>query len=264
MLFGQFDNAIIMKNIKKAGVLMLNKSKKTEWIVKNMLKAMSITVRDVKDSWQKAISEHSSNGLFSSIWARRCDSLIKAFSNDEDVEVLRFKRGIWQVDPVFDRDTGTLYLLFNRNTLIENRKKYFKKGRSNHYSVSLLLKNEGLLNEYGEQLELFPVDDESQINFKIKEINKMLGDNAENVKSVVMVSVEYHLETAVDAKLELYSPNFELIDYYDVTDLLPNRYNMEEEVANDMQKFQVELSDSDLIVEIPIVKLKDTLKENNM
>lgn len=127
-----------------------------------------------------------------------------------------------------------------------------------------MLKNEGLLNEYGEQLELFPVDDESQINFKIKEINKMLGDNAENVKSVVMVSVEYHLETAVDAKLELYSPNFELIDYYDVTDLLPNRYNMEEEVVNDMQKFQVELSDSDLIVEIPIVKLKDTLKENNM
>ncbi len=260
-MYSQLINAIIIKNIEKVGNIMLDKNKKTEENIKKILRAMSITVRDVKDSWQKEISEYSSNGLFQSVWAKRCDSLIRDFSSDEGVKVLHFKRGIWQVDSVFDKETGTLYLLFNSKTLDSIKKQYFK-GESNHYSVSLLLKNEGLLIEHEEQLELFPIDDESQRNFKIREINKMLGNNAENVKSVVMVNVEYHSEAAIEAKLELYSPTFELLNYYDVTDLLPNRYNMEEIVGN-MPKLQVKLPESDSIVEMPIVKLKDTLKENN-
>lgn len=244
---------------------MIQKDERSKGIIKTILKAMAITSRDLRDSWEKEISNNNNNGLPAAVWAKRCESLTNDFNNEEDIDVLHIKRGgLWQIDPVFDTTTGVLYLLFNSDSLYLIKRKYFKNSISRHYSVSLLLMNEGLITESNEQLELFPANnEEEQRKFKIEEINKMLGKNAENVKSVVIVSADYYSNTMIEARLELYTPNFSLVEVYDVTKLIPNRYNVEE-LLGDVEETQLStLLNVDSLVEKPIVKLRDTVKENN-
>ncbi|WP_438709896.1 DUF5986 family protein [Enterococcus sp. AZ112] len=194
-----------------------------------MLHAMSITEKDVVDDFKGSISKTNRNGLSFNVWARRSDDLESQFAKHNDIEVFHIERTkLWQIDPVFDKTTGNIYLLFSDTTLSQVRNKYVKKGKSTHYSVSFLLKNVGLLPMDGETVELIPFTDEEieRLNLRRqKDIEKMLGKDAENVKKVIMVSVSYHDGEAIAALLQEYTANFELSFEKDVSYMLNTAYS---------------------------------------
>lgn len=197
-------------------------------VIEGILHAMSITNKDVVDDFEEAISKSNKNGLYASVWARRSDDLEAQFSKFDEIEVFHIKRtSLWQIDPVFDRSNGVLYLLFSANNLSQVRKKYMKKGESTHYSVSFLLKNIGLLPMDNEQLEFIPIANEEieELNLKRqKDIEKMIGKDASNIKNVKMVSVTYHEDEAIAALLQEYTSDFLLSSERDISDLLDTQY----------------------------------------
>lgn len=198
-------------------------------IIDGILHAMSITEKDVVDDFKGSISKTNRNGLSFNVWARRSDDLESQFAKHNDIEVFHIERTkLWQIDPVFDKTTGNIYLLFSDTTLSQVRNKYVKKGKSTHYSVSFLLKNVGLLPMDGETVELIPFTDEEieRLNLRRqKDIEKMLGKDAENVRKVIMVSVSYHDGEAIAALLQEYTANFELSSEKDVSYMLNTAYS---------------------------------------
>ncbi|HBI6483560.1 TPA: hypothetical protein K8H53_002890 [Listeria monocytogenes] len=210
---------------------------KEQVIIDGILHTMSITEKDVVDDFKGSISKTNRNGLSFNIWARRSDDLESQFAKHNDIEVFHIERTkLWQIDPVFDKTTGNIYLLFSDTTLSQVRNKYVKKGKSTHYSVSFLLKNVGLLPMDGETVELIPFTDEEieRLNLRRqKDIEKMLGKYAENVKKVIMVSVSYHDGEAIAALLQEYTANFELSSEKDVSYMLNTAYSGDSVMADD-------------------------------
>ena len=225
-------------------------------VIEGILHAMSITGKDVIDDFEEAISKSNKNGLYASVWARRSDDLEAQFSEFDEIEVFHIKRtSLWQIDPVFDRCNGVLYLLFSANNLSQVRKKYMKKGESSHYSFSFLLKNIGLLPMDNEQLEFIPVANEEieKLNLKRqKDIKKMIGEDASNIKNVKIVSVTYHEGEAIEALLQEYTPEFLLSSERDISDLLVTQYFGDNIMSDDT-------SDS-IESRQPLVTLKDINK----
>ncbi|MBS4220556.1 hypothetical protein KHA96_19835 [Bacillus sp. FJAT-49711] len=226
-------------------------------VIEGILHAMSITGKDVVDDFEEAISKSNKNGLHASVWARRSDDLEAQFSKFDEIEVFHIKRtSLWQIDPVFDRSNGVLYLLFSDINLSQVKNKYIKQGKNSHYSVSFLLKNIGLLPmEENEQLELVPIDDETieELNNKRqKDIEKMIGKDATNIKKVKMVSVTYHEDEAIAALLQEYTSDFLLSSEWDISDLLDTQY-FGDNIMSDNTSDSVESTQS-------LVTLKDITK----
>ena len=202
---------------------------KEQIIVDGILHAMSITEQDVIDDFKGSISKTNRNGLYFNVWARRSDDLEDQFENFPEIEILHIKRTkLWQIDPVFNRENGNLYFLFSDKNLAQIRNKYIKKGSSSHYSVSFLLKNIGLLPIENENIELIPFTEEEieeQNTKRQKDIEKMIGNDAELVKKVIMVSVSYHEGEAIAALRQEYTSNFELSSETDISYMLDISYS---------------------------------------
>jgi hypothetical protein len=210
---------------------------KEQIIIDGILHAMSITEKDVVDDFKGSISKTNKNGLSFAVWARRSDDLENQFAKHDDIKVFHIERTkLWQIDPVFDKKTGNIYLLFSDATLSQVRNKYVKKGKSTHYSVSFLLKNTGLLPMDGETVELVPFTEEETERLNLrrqKDIEKMLGKNAENVKNVIMVSVSYHEGEAIAALRQEYTANFELSSERDVSFMLDTAFSGDTTMEDD-------------------------------
>lgn len=230
---------------------------KEERVIEGILHAMSITEKDVSDDFKNSISRTNKNGLHSNVWARRSDVLENQFKEFAQIEVLHIERSkLWQIDPVFNKETGDLYLLFSDTNLSQVRRKFIKRGHSTHYSASLLLKNDSLIPLKDEQLELIPLGEseiEKQNSNKQKDIEEMLGENSQNVKTVIMVSVNYFKGEAIAASLKKYTNNFELSFEKDISDMLVTSYSGDNSMNDEGTKeFEEEKT---------LVSLKETKKQ---
>lgn len=227
-----------------------------EKVIKGILHAMSITAKDVKDDFASSISRSNDNGLYSAVWARRSDDLENQFHPYSEITVFHIKRTtLWQIDPVFDRNTGILYLLFSDTNLEQVRKKFIRTGKSNHYSVSFLLKNIGLLPMETEQTELFSLTTEEILAANMRkqqDIEKMLGKDAEFVNKIVIVNVAYHEDEAIAALFQEYTDGFELSSQMDVSHMLDPQYYGDSSMDDDATE-PIEFNQ-------PLVKLKDIKK----
>lgn len=243
------------------GKLKLNFNNK---YIRKILHVMKITKKDVKDDYRESISKTNHNGIDSAVWARRSDELEKQFFDCPEIEILHIKRtAIWQFDPVFDTKNGTIFLLFSDKNLNRIRNTYLKKGKSSHYTLSFLLKNEGIFHK-SEQLHFFSSNKEeieTEKERRKKDIQKMLGKNADNVKKVVMVSVTYINDTAIDAELLDYDSNFKLRESQNVSDLLNLTFSGDNN-TNDMSDGIISHEDSQTNNQLVTLKQKKAKKDN--
>lgn len=211
------------------GVSLLNFSTANEQtIISGILHAMSITEKDLADDFREAISKTNRNGLPSAVWARRSDDLVDQFKQFYNIEVFHISRSrLWQIEPIFNRVTGDLYLLFTDTNLARVKRKYLSKGFSTHYLPSFLLKNSDLLPiEENMELLLFDKEAVKKNDWKRqKDIEKMIGKDAKNVKKVITVSVSYHENEAIAALLKEYTSDFELSKETDVSYMLKTTYS---------------------------------------
>lgn len=189
-----------------------------------ILQAMKVTKEHLADDFKLSISKTNENGLNHNVWARRSDELESYFKNDDDIIVLHIKRSsLWQIDPVFDKKTGILYVQFTDKTLESILRKFKKEKDITHYIFSLLLKVSGKLPLSGEQME-FALDDnviEKRDERRKQDNSKMLGVLESDVKDIKIISVTYHENLAIYAQMIEYTSNFELSRERDISNLLP-------------------------------------------
>lgn len=185
---------------------------------------MKVTKEHLADDFKLSISKTNENGLNHNVWARRSDELESYFKNDDDIIVLHIKRSsLWQIDPVFDKKTGILYVQFTDKTLESILRKFKKEKDITHYIFSLLLKVSGKLPLSGEQME-FALDDnviEKRDERRKQDNSKMLGVLESDVKDIKIISVTYHENLAIYAQMIEYTSNFELSRERDISNLLP-------------------------------------------
>ena len=88
----------------------------------------------------------------------------------------------------------------------------------------------------GETVKLVPFTEEETERLNLrrqKDIEKMLGKDAENVKNVIMVSVSYHEGEAIAALLQEYTANFELSSERDVSFMLDTAFSGDTTMEDD-------------------------------
>lgn len=223
-------------------------------VIAKCLDVMSFTTRHLEQDFKAVISETSKNGIFQNVWARRSHMLRDLFENSAIWKVLHIKRGIWQFDPILNLETGELIAFFSKSNFRTIRNQYFKNGVSTHYTLSLLLKNEGLYPEQEvEQLSLFDADS-SESKRKETDLVRMLGEYCENVTKIRFLVVDYVGQEAVSASLEDYTPQFLLVNSVDVSNLLPSSAGIiTTEVIREEQE-------NDLVDEPQLVTLKSKVK----
>ncbi|HEM5274708.1 TPA: hypothetical protein U1352_002160 [Streptococcus suis] len=223
-------------------------------VIIKCLEAMSFTTRHLEQDYKVAISETSQNGIYQATWARRSNMLKDLFDNSVVWKVLHIKRGIWQFDPILNIETGELIAFFSKNNFRTIRNRYFKKGTSTHYSLSLLLKNEGLYPEQEvEQLSLFDADS-SEVKRREADLVRMLGEYCEHVTRIRFLIVDYVGQEAVSASLEDYTPQFLSVSSVDISHLLPSSAGIiRTEAIRDEQV-------NDLVDEPQLVTLKPIVK----
>lgn len=211
---------------------------------KGILDAMSITTYDIRPDFEDTFSKTNHNGIHQVVWAKRSQYLKDIFENDPNIEVLDIQRNFWKVNPVFDIQTGNLYILVSDNNLQRKIADYKSKGTSTHYIYELLIKNDQLEAPQNE-LSLFSNENYDEKEQRHLYSMKMLGDNYDNVKQVILISVSYFNEAAIGANKLLYNDKFDLILEENLSSLLhneapiidsnnnPNEHNSVEETYDD-------------------------------
>lgn len=188
-----------------------------EEVIDPILQAMKVTRRDVIDDFKVAISDVNTNGLPQAVWARRAKVLVSFFKDNNRIKVLRIRRGFWEINPVFNTETGELYLLSSKDNFKNIKNKYLKDGTSTHYTYDLLIYNSGLLPVTSE-VTLFPNNDDDEK--RITENQKMLGEWYENVKKVYIITVDYIVDEAIEASCLLLNDQYAMVDEINLTPLL--------------------------------------------
>lgn len=215
-------------------------------LITTILTAMKVTKIDVKADFADAISDVCFDGLPQAVWARRAKVLTNELAQLNGYEVLHIKRGFWEINPVFDINSGELYLLTSKDNFERISKQFRKKGISSHYTYDLLLYNSNLLPETS-SISLFNINDDNT-EHRTFENQKMLGAHAENVKKVYIVTVDYVANEAIEAELLLLNENYDLIRKRNLTALLHSNNEKLPEIkpANNVNESPT----------APIVKLK--------
>lgn len=200
-----------------------------ESLIKKLAPIMKTTVKDLLPDYNAGISASSTNGISQCVWARRNDMLQEIFSEDKEVSVITFNRGLnFEISCILSKKTGILYVLINENNLRRNVIKVNKEGLSKHYFYILLFKNSIKMEDV--QLSIFNESDSVPNEYRPRTCLELLKSNYENVEKVEFVSGQYINDELVRVELDLFDGNFDLIKKDDITGLFINQYTFEEDM----------------------------------
>lgn len=217
--------SVIILGIKNNGV---NQMHNKNFATRLILQAMKVTREDIIDEFRNDISDVNYNGLDQAVWARRAKVLERLFRNQQDYKMLHIKRGFWELNPIFNVETGELYLLMSKDNLRRVKNKYHSLGSTSHYSYDFLLYNRNLIPEVT-NIDLFPSQNDEER--RMLENKKMLGSNYENVSCVYLIVVDYYANEAIDAKRLLLNDSYELVEEVDLNSMLHENADSEMHVA---------------------------------
>lgn len=216
---------------------------------------MKVTKVNLKEDFKVSISKTNENGLNQAVWARRSDDLENYFKHKDAIKVLHIKRSsLWQIDPVFDKGTGTLYVQFTDKNLDRILSRFKKEKDITHYIFSFLLNVSEKKPMDGEQMEFLFDEDFIKRRDERRKIDnqKMLGVIEKEVKEVKVISVTYHENLAIYAELIEFTSNLEVSSKKDISSLLAPQYENDKETVESSTNKDNSINDN---VEI-LVKLK--------
>lgn len=237
------------------------KKKLEEEVIRKILSAMSHTELDLLEDYKESISKSNTNGIYQAVWARRSDLLVESFKNDKEIEVLHIQRSsLWQIDPVLNTKSGVLYLMFSDKNLEKVRKDYIKRGVTTHYAYLFLQRSLARETIENTNVELIPFEETSEDmkENRNREICKMLGIFAEEFKDIVFVSTTYYDKMAIAATVKRFTPEFQLSEEYDVSDMLEIGYKGDSTLSIGIKGTNLDDNPSRL----SLVTLKNTVKTN--
>ncbi|MTV82196.1 DUF5986 family protein [Secundilactobacillus folii] len=197
-------------------------------ILRSVVEAMSITVRDVLADFNASISSVNHNGLYQAVWARRGQVVTNMLADNETIKVVHVHhKSIWQFEAIVDTDQRDAYLLMSHDNLKALQKKFKKQSSSHHhYLYSFLCLNP---KPTSTQQSLFQSDENEEAARK-SDCDIMLGEFANQIDRVYVVAFDYAENTATGGAIYLLDQNGTTIETKDISDML---LDQEETSEND-------------------------------
>ncbi|MCM3024130.1 DUF5986 family protein [Weizmannia ginsengihumi] len=166
--------------------------------------------------------------------------------------VLTKRRGIWTFICVLDTDTGVLYVFSkekNLDTVIKNL------GRKTiHYFHAFVSLNSGPVDIENQQMSLFSPLPEEYENRRLREVQRILGEDYPLVNEVVFVVAKEEEKKIIGVEAKLFNRYFEPLDIQDWSAYVP-----EDEYGNLLVLDEETIDNTDTVMVIP--KIKQVVKD---
>lgn len=177
---------------------------------------------------------------------------IKYVALHHDLVVLSKKRGLWTFVCILDMETGNLYVFTKENNLNIVMGNFGKN--KIHYFHAFVSINSGPVELDNNQLSLFPILTSEYEERRLKEVQKILGEDYPLVNNVVFVVAKEEEKKIIGVKAQFYNRYFELLETQDWSAYVP------EEEYGSLLILDDELDDNNHTVKV-IPKIKQEIKD---
>ncbi|MDL0420375.1 DUF5986 family protein [Caldibacillus thermoamylovorans] len=214
--------------------------------IESLVKAFAGTTNDVVDEIKQEYGLETGNFKNGGVWDIRFRR-IKQVALENGLIVLTKRRGIWTFICVLDTGTGILYVFSKEKNLDIVIKKL---GRKNiHYFHAFVSLSSGPIDLDYQQISLFPTLTEEYENRRLREAQKILGEEYPLVNDVVFIVAKEEEKKIVGVEAKTFNRYFELLDTQDWSMYVP-----EDEYSNLFVLEEDTIDNTDTVMVIPKVK----------
>lgn len=187
-------------------------------LIEKLVKAFCRTTEDILNDIDSEYNLSTGNYKNVGAWDIRF-SRIKQVAIQNDLTVLTKKRGIWTFICVLNPETGVIYLFTKEKNLdfvIKNL------GKQNiHYFHAFVSLNSKAVDLENHQMSLFSILTEEYEVKRLREIQKILGEDYPLVERVVFVVAREENKKIVNVEAKLFNKYFEILDLEDWSSYIP-------------------------------------------
>ena len=224
-------------------------------VIGNLVKAFTGTTNEVVNVVRQEYGWDTGNFKNGGSWDTRFNR-IKQVALQNELLVLTRKRAIWSFICVLNLDSGTLYV-FSKDKNLEGVIK--KLGRENiHYFQAFVSLNSDPVDMDNQQMSFFSVFPEDYEMRRIREAQKILGEEYPLVNQVIFVVAKEEERKIVGVEAKLFNRYFELIDVQDWSAHVPD-----DEYGSILVIDEETIDNTENIGIIPKVKLEVKNRKNH-
>lgn len=219
--------------------------------IESLVKAFTGTTIDVVNEIKHEYGMDTGNFKNGGAWDIRFNR-IKKFALQNDLVVLTKRRGIWTFICVLDTDKGILYVFSKEKNLDIVIKNLGRK--TIHYFHAFVSLNSGPVDIKNQQMSLFSTLPEEYENRRLREVQKILGEDYSLINEVVFVVAKEEEKKIIGVEAKLFNRYFEPLDTQDWSAYLP-----EDEYGNLLVLDEETIDNTDTVLVIP--KIKQEVKD---
>lgn len=217
-------------------------------VIKDLVGAFTATTDDVLNDVKREYGWETGNFRNGGAWDHRFDR-IKQVALENNFVVIKRNRGIWTFICVLNIETGIMYV-FSKEKNLEKVIKNF--GRKNiHYFHAFISINSGPVELDNKQLSLFSILPDDYEERRLREVQKILGEDYPLVNQVVFIVAQEENRNMVGVEAHFYSRYFELIDSENWSSHLP-----EDDYGSIFVAEEENVDNIDIVAVIPKIKQK--------
>jgi Family of unknown function (DUF5986) len=190
-----------------------------ESVINNLVKAFTGTTEEVISEIKYEYGMSTGNFKNGGSWDIRFNR-IKHAALQNNLVVITRKRGIWTFVCVLNTDNGVMYV-FSKDKNLEIVKKNLGK-KNIHYFHAFVSLNSDSYDLDNQQMSLFSTLPEEYEEKRLREAQKILGEEYPLVRSVVFVVAKEEERKIVGVEATLYNRYFEPQDVQDWSTHLPS------------------------------------------
>ncbi|MFV2050846.1 DUF5986 family protein [Metabacillus sp. YM-086] len=220
-------------------------------VIGDLVRAFTETTNDVVNEIKQEYGLDTGNFKNGGAWDIRFRR-IKQIALENNLIVLTKRRGIWSFVCVLNENTGDLYV-FTKEKNLEIVIKNLGK-RKIHYFHAFISLNSGPVELDNHQMALFSTLPEDYETKRIREAQKILGEEYPLVNQVIFIVAQEEERKMVGVEAKLYNRFFELLDVENWSSFVP-----EDQYGNILVLDEEVVDNTESVTIIP--KVKQSIKE---
>lgn len=190
-----------------------------ESVIEDLVRAFTETTDEVLNEVKQEYGWETGNFKNGGSWDHRFDR-IKQVALQNNLVVIKRGRAIWTFICILNLETGILYVFSKEKNLEQVIKKF---GRKNiHYFHAFISLNSGPVELDNQQMSLFSTLPEDYEEKRLREVQKILGEEYPLVNQVVFVVAQEENRKVVGVEAKFYNRYFELLDIENWSSYVPD------------------------------------------
>jgi hypothetical protein len=215
-------------------------------VIEQLVIAFTGTTDDVLNDIKREYGWDTGNFKNGGSWDHRFER-IKIVALQNNLVVIKRNRGIWTFICVLDLETGMLYVFSKENNMEKVIKNFGKKNI--HYFHAFISINSGPVELDNQQISLFPILSEEYEDRRLREVQKILGEEYPLVNKVVFIVAQEENRKIAGVEAKFYNRFFEILDTVNLSSYVPD-----DEYGSILVEHEENIDNTDNIPIIPKVK----------